>query len=52
MPWGVVVGLGDNDVKQFEEHRRLIRFFAAAPYRAAVTREWEAILLPELGGVL
>jgi HD superfamily phosphohydrolase len=52
MPWRDVVGLGDNDFKQFEEHRRLIRIIAAAPYRAAVTREWEAILLPELGGVL
>jgi hypothetical protein len=52
MPWRDVVGLGDDDFKRFEEHRRLIRIISTEPYRAAVAREWEAILLPELGGVL
>jgi HD superfamily phosphohydrolase len=52
MPWREVVGLGDDDFKRFEEHRRLIRIIAAAPYREAVSRHWEAILLPELGGVI
>ena len=52
MPWREVVGLGDEDFKRFEEHRRLTRIIAAAPYRAAVARHWEALLLPELGGVL
>jgi hypothetical protein len=52
MPWREVVGLGDEDFKRFEEHRRLIRIIASAPWRDEVTRHWEAILLPELGGVL
>lgn len=52
MPWREVVGLGDDDFKRFEEHRRLIRIIAAPPYREAVAKHWEAILLPELGGVL
>ncbi len=52
MPWREVVGLGDEDFKRFEEHRRLIRIIATAPYRDAATRHWEALLLPELGGVL
>jgi HD superfamily phosphohydrolase len=52
MPWREVVGLGDDDFKRFEEHRRLIRIIAAAPYRESVARHWESILFPELGGVL
>lgn len=52
MPWRDVVGLGDEDFKRFEEHRRLIRIIVAAPYREAVRRHWEKLLLPELGGVL
>jgi HD superfamily phosphohydrolase len=52
MPWREVVGLGDDDFKRFEEHRRMVRIIAAAPYRDAVTRHWESLLLPELGGVL
>lgn len=52
MPWREVVGLGDDDFKRFEEHRRLIRIIAAAPYRDAVARNWEGLLLPELGGVI
>jgi hypothetical protein len=52
MPWREVVGLGDDDFKRFEEHRRLIRIIASAPYRDAVAQHWEALLLPELGGVI
>ncbi len=52
MPWREVVGLGDDDFKRFEEHRRLVRIITAAPYRDAVARHWETLLLPELGGVL
>lgn len=52
MPWREVVGLGDDDLKRFEEHRRLIRIIATSPYRAAVAQHWDALLLPELGGVI
>ncbi|MEZ4529447.1 MAG: hypothetical protein R2855_00330 [Thermomicrobiales bacterium] len=52
MPWREVVGLGDDDFKRFEEHRRLVRIIAAGPYRDAVRQHWEALLLPELGGVI
>ncbi len=52
MPWRDVVGLGDDDFKRYEEHHRLIRIVAAAPYRAAVAAHWERLVLPALGGVL
>jgi HD superfamily phosphohydrolase len=52
MPWREVVGLGDEDFKRYEEHRRLIRIVAAAPYREAVAQHWERLLLPLLGGVV
>jgi uncharacterized protein len=52
MPWKEVVGLGDDDFKRYEEHRRLIRIVAAAPYRAAVAAHWEGLLLPLLGSVV
>jgi hypothetical protein len=52
MPWRDVVGLRDDDFKRYEEHRRLIRIVAAAPYRDAVAAGWERLVLPLLGGVL
>jgi hypothetical protein len=52
MPWKEVVGLEDADFKRYEEHRRLIRVVAAAPYRDAVAAGWERLLVPLLGGVL
>ena len=52
MPWKDVVGVEDADFKRYEEHRRLIRIVAAAPYRAALGGSWERLLLPLLGGVL
>ena len=52
MPWKEVVGLTDDDFKRYEEHRRLIRIVAAAPYRDAVARSWERLVMPLLGAVL
>jgi hypothetical protein len=52
MPWREVVGLGDDDFKRYEEHRRLIRIVAAAPYRDAVAANWEHLVIPLLGGVV
>ncbi|HEV2108027.1 MAG TPA: HD domain-containing protein [Thermomicrobiales bacterium] len=52
MPWREVVGLGDDDFKRYEEHRRLIRIVAAAPYREVVAEHWERLMLPLLGGVV
>ncbi|HEU0116680.1 MAG TPA: HD domain-containing protein [Thermomicrobiales bacterium] len=52
MPWRDVVGLADADFKQYEEHRRLIRIVAAAPFREALRQHWEQLLLPLLGGVV
>ena len=52
MPWREVVGLDDEDIKRYEEHRRLVRIVAAAPYREAVAARWERLLMPLLGGVL
>ncbi len=50
MPWREVVGLGDADFKRYEEHRRLIRIVAASQYRESVTRHWERLVMPLLGG--
>jgi hypothetical protein len=52
MPWRDVVGLGDDDFKRYEEHRRLIRIVAATPYRDAVAHHWEELVIPLLGGVV
>jgi hypothetical protein len=52
MPWREVVGLGDEDFKRYEEHRRLIRIVTAEPYRATVRERWEDLVLPLLGGVV
>ena len=52
MPWREVVGLGDADLKRYEEHRRLIRIVAAEPCRDAVRAHWDALIYPLLGGVL
>ena len=52
MAWRDVVGLGDEDFKRYEEHRRLIRIVTAAPYREAFATHWEALLHPLLGGLV
>ena len=52
MPWRNVVGLGEEDLKRYEEHRRLIRLVAAEPYRELVREHWERLLYPLVGGIL
>ena len=52
MPWKDVVGLGDEDFKRYEEHRRLVRIVAAEPYRELVAERWQELLYPLLGGVV
>ena len=52
MPWRDVVGLTDDDFKRYEEHRRLIRIVAAAPYRDILAASWERLLMPLLGAAL
>jgi len=52
MPWRDVVGFGDDDLKRYEEHRRLIRIVAAEPYREFMTSSWEQLLMPLLGAAI
>ena len=52
MPWVDVVGLGDEDLKRYEEHRRVIRIVATERLREAVSEHWEDLLLPSLGGLI
>lgn len=52
MAWRDVVGLGDEDFKRYEEHRRLIRIVTAEPYRAAFAAHWQSLLQPLLGGLV
>jgi len=51
MSWRDVVGLSDDDFKQYEEHRRLIRIVTEPSLREIVAEEWESLLYPLLGGV-
>lgn len=46
MRWDEVVGLGDEDFKRYEEHRRLIRIVTTERLRDEVARRWEQLLLP------
>jgi HD superfamily phosphohydrolase len=48
MAWREVAGLGDADLKRYEEHRRLIRIVTTAALRDVVREHWEQIL-PEVG---
>ncbi len=50
MHWRDVVGLGDENFKRYEEHRRLIRIVTEERYRGIVADRWEALLYPLLGG--
>jgi HD superfamily phosphohydrolase len=52
MNWRDVVGLGDEDFKRYEEHRRMIRLVVADPWRETVHREWERLLYPAIGGLV
>ena len=51
MHWRDVAGLGDDDFKRYEEHRRLIRIVTEERYREVVADRWESLLYPHLGGV-
>ena len=50
MPWREVVGLADDDLKRYEEHRRLIRIVTTAELRAIVRELWESVLPAALAG--
>ncbi len=50
MHWRDVVGLGDDDFKRYEEHRRLIRIVTEERYRDVVATHWEQLIYPLLGG--
>ena len=50
MHWRDVVGLGDEDFKRYEEHRRLIRIVTEERYRDIVADSWEQLVYPLLGG--
>jgi HD superfamily phosphohydrolase len=50
MSWNEVVGVSSDDLKRYEEHRRLIRIVAAAPVRDATRAHWDRLLLPLLAG--
>ena len=52
MPWLEVVGLGDEDLKRYEEHRRVIRIVTSERRRDDVSQRWEELLLPQLGGLI
>ncbi|RIK37635.1 MAG: phosphohydrolase [Chloroflexi bacterium] len=45
MPWHEVVGVGD-ELKRYEEHRRLVRVVAVEPLRHHVRTHWERLLFP------
>lgn len=49
MPWVEVVGLGDDDFKRYEEHRRMIRIVTTERLRDEVAKRWESLLLPLMG---
>jgi HD superfamily phosphohydrolase len=48
MTWQDVTGMGDDDLRGYEEHRRLIRIVTAEPLREVVQARWERLLLPLL----
>lgn len=49
MHWRDVVGLGDEDFKRYEEHRRMIRIVTETRFREVVAENWERLLMPSLG---
>jgi HD superfamily phosphohydrolase len=48
LPWRQVAGLTDDDLKRYEEHRRLIRIVTVADARERVRHDWQRIVLPAL----
>jgi len=52
MPWRDVAGMGDEDFKRYEEHRRMIRIVVEERYRTTMLEHWERLVYPALGGVV
>jgi HD superfamily phosphohydrolase len=52
MHWRDVVGLTDDDLKRYEDHRRLIRIVTTGRLRDEVNRRWERLVLPLVGGLV
>ncbi len=52
MRWDDVVGLGDEDFKRYEEHRRLIRIVTTERLRDEVSRRGEQLLLPLMSSLV
>jgi HD superfamily phosphohydrolase len=50
MTWTDVAGGSPDQLRQYEEHRRLIRIVAAEPLRDAVRARWDRLLLPLMAG--
>ena len=50
MPWHDVVGVSDDDLKRYEDHRRLVRVVTIPPLRDVVHARWEHLLLPLRAG--
>ena len=46
MSWQDVAGVSDDDLKRYEEHRRLVRVVATDALREHVRRHWERLLFP------
>lgn len=46
MSWQAVAGVTDDDLKRYEEHRRLVRVVVVEPLREHVARHWERLLFP------
>lgn len=51
MSWQDVAGVADDDLKRYEEHRRLVRIVVAEPFRDAVRRHWERLVYPLAGSM-
>lgn len=51
MPWSEAVGLSDDDLKRYEEHRRLVRVVTTERLRDEMAKRAEVLLLPLLGGI-
>ena len=50
MSWLEVAGVSDENLKRYEEHRRLIRVVTVAPLRDEVRTRWDRLLLPLMSG--
>ncbi len=48
MSWNDVAGVAPEQLKAYEEHRRLIRIVCAEQHRADVRQHWQRLLLPLL----